>query len=106
MMRFRRGLRRILEFTVDDTVGEIGTCKITFAQKGETVLTKTLNKDAGMILNGNVLRLRLNADETLLFEPNEKVQVQVLLKYKNGYGDATNIENILALDTLGREVIS
>lgn len=104
MVSLRRGLEKVLEFDIDDTAGEIGELKVIFAQEGQKKLVKCLG-DSGASLKGNLLTVKLSADDTKLLAAPMVSVVQILVKYQSGGTDCTDKERFLVLDTLGGEVI-
>lgn len=100
MVELRRGLDKVLVFTLDDTKGEISECKVIFAQKGKVILSKVWSKN-NLPKSGDALSVSLTAGETKLFTPNMAAVVQILVKYDGGGTDWSEKDRILVLDTLG-----
>lgn len=76
-------------FELPFDVGLISNFKITYAQGGSIVLTKT---PEDCTLEGNTISTKLTQEETLLFSCNLPVQIQVRV--------LTNNENALVSDIL------
>ena len=100
-----RGTTPIHTFTLPDNLktATISALYITYAQRGETVLEKTL---ADVTNNDGVLACTLTQADTLAFEVLDqhcgcdKVDVQVRLKTSDGVAMASDIMRIPVQDVL------
>lgn len=100
-----RGTTPTHTFTLPDNLktATLSAVYITYAQRGETVLEKTLNDVAN---NNGVLTCTLTQADTLKFEVLDqhfgcdKVDVQVRLKTSDGTAMASDIMSVTIMDIL------
>jgi hypothetical protein len=75
---------------------------ITLAQDNENIFDKTEND---VEINGKEIKLSLTQEETLKFNPNGMVSVQVRVLSKGGEALASNIMYLRVCDVLNEEVL-
>ena len=98
-----QGTTPTIVFNLPFNVSVIENCEIYFAQNDELVVTKGYND---CILSGNTMTVQLFQSDTLQFDPEEKLQIQVRFRYTNGTAEATNITKVKVGDLLSDAVIS
>lgn len=100
-----RGTTPTHTFTLPDNLktATLSAVYITYAQRGETVLEKTLNDVTN---NNGVLTCKLTQADTLAFDvldqrcKHDTVEVQVRMKTSDGAVMASNIISIPIMDIL------
>lgn len=86
----RRGTtpKNIFETDTDLTLAE--AVFLTYQQKGETVLEKGI---ADMTITAEAITVELSQDDTLAFDENAQVQIQIRARFPDGSAVASNIMN-------------
>lgn len=84
----RRGTTPTLTFNLPFNVEEIRYCEIYFSQNDNLVIEKTMED---CVLEDNKLRVTLSQADTLLFDEDEKAEVQIRFVFTNGTVDATEV---------------
>ena len=83
-----RGTTPTVTFNLPFSVSTLKNCEVYFAQNDELLVTKT--KD-DCTLSGTTLTTTLTQAETLLFDDDEKLEVQARFVFTNGTVDASQI---------------
>lgn len=84
----RRGTTPTITFNLPFSVTTINNCEVYFAQNDELLLTK---EESDCVLSGSTLSVTLTQNDTLLFDDEEKLQVQVRFVFTDGSVDATEV---------------
>ncbi len=83
-----RGTTPSITFNLPFSVSTIKNCEVYFAQDDELLVTKTKNE---CTLSGNTLTTTLTQADTLKFDDESKVEIQIRFVFTNGSVDATQI---------------
>lgn len=86
-----RGTTPTLLFTLPFEVDKIQICYIAFAQNNKIILEKTSNDNDIEFENTDTLKVKLTQDETLLFEEDVIVEIQLRIKTVSNDVLASNI---------------
>lgn len=89
-------------FTLPFDVAAVAALRITYEQKEKIVLQKEL-KDC--VSDGNTVTLKLTQAESLLFDSNVAVRIQVKVRTAAGDVLVSDVEKVPAGILLDREVI-
>ena len=84
----RRGTTPTLTFNLPFSVSTIRNCEVYFAQNDELVLEKSMED---CVLSGTTLAVTLTQEESLLFDEEEKTEIQARFVFTDGSVDATDI---------------
>ena len=88
MAKTIRGTTPTVSFNLPFSVSTISNCEVYFAQNDELIIEK---KMSDCTMSGTTLNVRLTQADTLLFDEDEKMQVQIRFAFNNGDVDATEI---------------
>ena len=88
MAKTIRGTTPTVSFNLPFSVSTINNCEVYFAQNDNLLFTKTMSD---CTMSGTTLNVRLTQADTLLFDEEEKMQVQIRFVFMNGDVDATEI---------------
>ena len=99
----RRGTTPTIVFHLPFNVSEIRNVEVYFAQNDELLVTKGYND---CVLSGTTLSVTLKQSETLQFDDEEKLQMQVRFRFTDGSVDATKIIKGKIEDLLADTVLS
>ena len=77
--------------------------RVTYVQNKEIILTKT---EADCTLDGAEIKIRLTQEETLLFEGERRVEIQLRILTKDGQVMASDIMKVWANSCLDEEILS
>ena len=100
-----RGTTPTVTFNLPFNVSTIQNCEVYFAQNDELLITKGYND---CVLSGTTLSVTLKQKDTLQFDDEEKLEMQVRFRFTDGSVDATKkikgkVEDLLADTVLGSE---
>lgn len=98
-----RGTTPTVTFNLPFDVSTIQNCEVYFAQNDELLVTKGYND---CVLSGTTLSVTLKQKETLQFDDEEKLQMQVRFRFTDGSVDATKIIRGKVDELLSDNVIS
>lgn len=98
----RRGTTPTHTFTLPFSVDNVSDALIVYAQSDKEVLRKTVSH---CHMDGNTLSLDLTQEETLSFDCNKKVQIQVRVLTVEGKALASNIIVVDVNKCLSNEVL-
>ena len=99
----RRGTTPTHIFTLPFGEEMIQTIKVYYAQGGEVVLAK--DKES-CLFEGNSVMVSLSQEETLLFDENVWVEIQIRVLTLGGQALASDIMRVNCLDVLSDEVLA
>lgn len=97
-----RGTTPTLTFTLPFTVENVNVLYLAFSQDNTIILTKSLGD---MQIQDNIATITLTQEETLLFQQNVGVEMQVRCKFNDGTAVASNIVRTSANRILQEGVI-
>lgn len=101
-MTMRRGSTPTHTFTLPIGVDKIAKLRITYAQLGRIVLTKT---EEDVTISGNTVSVQLTQSETLAFRDNRDVEIQIKALTKGGESLVSEIWRVDAGRCLDDEVM-
>ena len=98
----RRGTTPTHTFSLDFSAELIAALRVTYAQDGEIILSKT---ESDVEVSGNEISVRLTQEETLKF--NEESDVEIQLKILSTSGDvlASPVYTVHPLRIIDEEVL-
>lgn len=97
-----RGTTPTHTFTLPFDTGEITALRVSYAQRGLVLLTKS---EADCTLSGATVTLTLTQEETLRFAAGERVQIQLRVRCEDGSVLASRVLAASVEDCLLEEVI-
>ena len=83
-----RGTTPVITFNLPFDVSTIKNCEVYFSQNDVLLITKTMSE---CVLDGKILVTTLTQADTLSFDEDEKLQIQVRFVFTDGTVDATEI---------------
>lgn len=83
-----RGTTPTITFNLPFDVSEIRKCEVYFAQNDTLLLTK---ETSDCTLDGRTLSVTLTQEDTLRFEDDAKIEMQIRFVFTSGSVDATQI---------------
>lgn len=83
-----RGTTPTITFNLPFDVSEIRNCEVYFAQNDELLVTKEIED---CVLDGRTLSVTLSQEDTLAFDDDAKLEMQIRFVFTNGTVDATQI---------------
>ena len=83
-----RGTTPTFVFNLPFDVSTLANCEIYFAQDDTLFVTKSLSD---CVASGNQITVTLTQSDTLAFDDEEKLQIQVRFIYTDGTVEATNV---------------
>ena len=83
-----RGTTPTITFNLPFNVSVIQNCEVYFSQNDNLMITKGIDD---CVLSGNTLSVTLSQADTLMFDEDEKLQMQIRFVFTGGSVDATNI---------------
>ncbi len=83
-----RGTTPTYFFKLPFDSSELSNCEIYFSQGDDLILTKSLSD---CVAEGNILTVTLSQAETLQFDDEEKIRLQLRFLYHDGSVEATGI---------------
>lgn len=83
-----RGTTPTVTFNLPFNVDMIRNCEVYFGQNDELLVTKEMSE---CVLDGTTLAVTLSQSDTLAFDEEEKLQLQIRFVFTDGSVDATNI---------------
>lgn len=83
-----RGTTPTVTFNLPFNVDIIRNCEVYFGQNDELLVTKEMSE---CVLDGTTLAVTLSQSDTLAFDEEEKLQLQIRFVFTDGSVDATNI---------------
>lgn len=86
-----RGTTPTLEFTLPFDTGELDEAYVSFAQRNEVVLEKTLSECECI---GNKMIVRLSQEDTLKLRSDQGTEIQIRARTKGGEALASNIMRV------------
>lgn len=98
-----QGTTPTITFNLPFDVSTIENLEVYFGQNDELLVTKGYND---CVLSGTTMQLTLKQKDTLQFDPDTKLQIQVRFRYTDGSVDATGIIKCKVGDLLSDAVIS
>jgi hypothetical protein len=98
-----QGTTPTITFNLPFDVSTIQNLEVYFAQNDELLVTKGYND---CVLSGTTLSVTLKQSETLQFDDEEKLQMQVRFRFTDGSVDATKIIKGKIEDLLADTVLS
>ena len=90
MAEIIRGTTPTVTFNLPLEVEQITNCEVYFSQAGRLLLVKHMD-DCEMFDDEDVLAVTLTQAETLLFDPDIKLEMQIRFVFEDGAVEATNI---------------
>lgn len=81
-----RGTTPTVTFNLPFDVSTIQNCEVYFGQNDELLFKKGYND---CVFSGTTMQVTLKQRDTLQFDPEEKMQVQIRFRFNNGAVDAT-----------------
>lgn len=90
-------------FTLPFDVSLLNEVRVTYQQKGKTILKKT---EEECKLDGNQISVTLTQEETMTFEANTSVFIQLRVLMVDGTVSASQIMSDIVTDCLDCEVLS
>lgn len=98
-----RGTTPTHTYSLPFDVENVAKAHIIYAQRGEVKITKT---EADCVMEGNIIQVRLTQEETLCFDENSCVDIQVRVLTPDGDALASRIMHILPGALLENEVLA
>lgn len=100
-----RGSTPLHTFTFPFDIGDLSEIIITYNQKGNNVLEK---RKEDLDISGNVASFRLTQEESYIFDPLNRVKIQVKILTGDGiveFSDMvyTSVKEVLNTEILGEE---
>lgn len=83
-----RGTTPTITFNLPFDVSTITNCEVYFGQNDELLVTKEYDD---CTLSGTTLSVTLDQEDTLQFDDDEKLQMQIRFVFTDGTVDATSI---------------
>lgn len=83
-----RGTTPTITFNLPFDVSEIRNCEVYFAQNDELLVTKEIED---CVLEDRTLSVTLSQEDTLAFDDDAKLEMQIRFVFTNGTVDATQI---------------
>lgn len=83
-----RGTTPTVTFNLPFSVSTIKNCEVYFAQNDELKVTKSFED---CVLDNTTLSVTLTQSDTLAFDDDEKLEMQIRFVFTNGSVDATQI---------------
>lgn len=98
-----RGTTPTHTYSLPFDVENVAKARIIYAQRGEVKIKKT---EADCVMEGNTIQVRLTQEETLCFEENVCVDIQVRVLTTGGDAPASRIMHVLPGALLENEVLA
>ena len=90
-------------FTLPFDTELVKEIRVTYEQEGVTILTKTVSECE---LDGADIKIRLTQEETLLFEPDKRVSIQLRVLTSDNQVMASDVTKVWAYSCLDEEILS
>lgn len=88
MAKTIRGTTPTIVFNLPFSADTVSNCEVYFSQADNLIVTKTYED---CVLEGTTLSVTLSQADTLLFDEEEKLEMQIRFVFTTGAVDATNI---------------
>ena len=98
----RRATTPTHEFELEFDATLISKIRITYAQSGDIILTKNTED---ITIEDNVARVRLTQEETIKFDENKTVEIQIRILTLGNDAPASEIMKVPCLRVLDDEVM-
>lgn len=98
-----RGTTPTLKFIFKYTLDFLFDYDITFSQNGNVLLVKTKND---IEIDGNIIKVRLSEEDTLLFDNEQLLAYQIRGKTKNGDTIASYVKYCYVSEILNEVILT